>query len=178
MPSTIYEVELPNGQILEIEAPEGTPVETIKGRAKQYQFEQKRAEIAKNQGPDLDPTEGMSTFEKVAAGFGKSIYDTGRGLGQLVGAVSQEDVDRARELDAPLMNTKAGLGGNIAGQAAQIAIPIPAGAAIKATSWAGKAAPLVGAAARGGAFGASQGVGTGESRLGNAAETAAWGAGG
>lgn len=134
--------------------------------------------FAAKQEPAFDPTEGMSTFEKVAAGFGKSIYDTGRGIGQLFGAVSQEDVDRARELDAPLMNTKAGLGGNIAGQAAQIAVPIPAGAAIKATSWAGRGAPLVGAAARGGAFGASQGVGTGESRLGNAAETAAWGAGG
>ena len=36
-----------------------------------------------------DPTEGMGTFQKAAAGFGKSLYDTARGIGQLVGAVDE-----------------------------------------------------------------------------------------
>ena len=112
-------------------------------------------EFAQRVGHKLapDPTEGMSGVERFAAGVGKSIYDTGRGIGQLFGMVDEADIARARELDRPLMETGAGLAGNIAGQTAQVMTPIPAGAAIKATSWAGKAAPYVGAAARSGAFG-------------------------
>lgn len=176
MPSTIYEVELPNGQILEIEAPEGTPVETIKGRAKQYQFEQKRAALAADDGPALDPTEGMSTFDKVAAGAGKSLHDTWRGLKQLTGNMSREEVDQARAIDAPLMNTKAGMGGNIAGAIGQVLIP--GGAAARYGSLAPKLAAGVraatlpktigGAMLQGGALGALQPVGTGDSRAVNA----------
>ncbi len=119
MPNAIFEVELPDGKILEIEAPDNTPPESIKQRAKQFMFEQKRDELTRRNGTDGgNPTAGMSTFDKVAAGFGKSIYDTGRGIGQLAGMVDSGDVERARALDAPLMATKAGLGGNIAGQAA------------------------------------------------------------
>jgi hypothetical protein len=65
-----------------------------------------------------DPTEGMSTFQKVAAGAGKAFYDVGRGVGQRLGLVSQEDIDAAKKLDAPLMNTGAGTAGNIAGNLA------------------------------------------------------------
>lgn len=101
----------------------------------------------------INPTEGMNWFDLAAAGFGKSVYDTGRGVGQLFGMVDEADIEEARRLDSPLMGTTSGLLGNIAGQTAQIAAPIPAGAALKATAWAGKAAPYVGAAARAGAFG-------------------------
>jgi hypothetical protein len=65
-----------------------------------------------------DPTEGMSTFDKVAAGFGKSIVDTGRGLGQMVGLVDRKDVSEARKRDAALMETTAGTVGNFAGDVA------------------------------------------------------------
>jgi hypothetical protein len=68
-----------------------------------------------------DPTEGMSGVEKFRAGVGKAFYDVARGAGQLVGAVSREDVAESRSLDAPLMDTGAGMAGNIAGNVALFA---------------------------------------------------------
>jgi hypothetical protein len=77
-------------------------------------------------GPTLapltaDPTDGMSTFDKLAAGFGKAIVDTGRGLGQMVGAVSRDDVADSRKLDSALMKTTPGKVGNFAGNVAILA---------------------------------------------------------
>lgn len=60
-----------------------------------------------------DPTEGMSTTEKVLAGAGKSVTDIGRSvkrLGNMVG-IGDYTAERAAEdqkLDQPLMNTTAG----------------------------------------------------------------------
>lgn len=70
---------------------------------------------------NVDPTEGMSTFEKTAAGMGKAFTDLGRGAGQLVGLTSRGDVEESRRLDAPLMKTTAGTVGNIAGNVAALA---------------------------------------------------------
>lgn len=90
------------------------------------------------------PTAGMGTVNRLRAGYGKSIYDLGRGAGQYVGAVSREDVQRSRELDAPLMDTTAGkigyVGGMIANTAPAAMIP--------------GANTLAGAAAIGGGVGA------------------------
>lgn len=108
------------------------------------------------------------------AGAGKSLADTGRGLGQLTGAVSQSEVDESRRLDADLMDTGAGFVGNVGGQVAQMWVP--GGMAVKGASFAGRAAPVVGAAASGGAFSATQPVATGETRAGNAAFGAGAGA--
>jgi hypothetical protein len=58
---------------------------------------------------------GMSMGERLAAGAGKAVYDTGRGLGQILGKVSKEDVAKAREQDQALMRTKAGITGNVLG---------------------------------------------------------------
>ena len=69
----------------------------------------------------LDPTEGMSTTQKVLAGTGKAMVDAGRGVGQMVGLVDQKDIDEAKKLDAPLMNTGAGTAGNILGNIATLA---------------------------------------------------------
>lgn len=68
-----------------------------------------------------DPTDGMSRVDKFRAGMGKAMTDLARGAGQLVGAVSREDVEQARKLDAPLMNTGAGVAGNLAGNVAMLA---------------------------------------------------------
>lgn len=65
-----------------------------------------------------DPTEGMSTFEKLAAGVGKGMTDMARGAGQVLGLVSRKDVEDARRLDAPLMKTTAGQFGNVVGNLA------------------------------------------------------------
>lgn len=183
MPNAIFEVELPDGKILEIEAPADTSPDTIKQRAKQYRYEAMKAEIDRKNGTDGgDPTAGMSTFDKVAAGAGKSLYDTWRGIKQLTGNMSREEVDREKQLDAALMKTGAGKAGYIGGTVASIVGPgvgLKAGAAVPQLA---RSAPALSAAARaflpntvkgaalqGGAIGAMQPVGTGESRGMNAA---------
>lgn len=65
-----------------------------------------------------DATEGMSSLDKFRAGLGKSIVDTGRGLGQLVGAVDRQDVADSRRIDSDLMKTTEGKVGNFTGQVA------------------------------------------------------------
>jgi len=93
---------------------------------------------------NVDPTEGMSIFEKMAAGAGKAVYDIGRGAGQMLGLVSDKDVAKARELDAPLMATKSGVAGNILGNiltsVPAMMIPGGQGAAGAALTGAGMAA--------------------------------------
>lgn len=79
------------------------------------------APSAKQSDPAMNPTSDMNTFERFAAGAGKSITDAGRGLGQMVGLVDQKDIEESRRLDAPLMNTGAGTAGNIAGNVALLA---------------------------------------------------------
>jgi hypothetical protein len=68
--------------------------------------------------PTYSPTEGMSNTELFLAGAGKALTDLGRGVGQVVGLVSRKDVAESRRLDKPLMNTGAGLTGNIVGNVA------------------------------------------------------------
>lgn len=80
-----------------------------------------------------------SGLKNFAAGVGKAIYDTGRGLGQLVGAVSADDVKESRRLDKDLMDTGAGLAGNIAGN---VGIALAPGGLVKG---AGMAANALGA---------------------------------
>lgn len=188
-----YEITSPDGKKFQIDAPEGATQEQALayaqqhfaggGESKQQKYERLLAENERRNPsdpnhPSNNPTTGMSAFDKFLAGMGKSVHDTGRGLGQLVGLSDEADVARDRELDAPLMETGAGFAGNVTGQAVQMAMPVPAGAALKATSWAGRAAPYVGAAARSGAFGGLQGVAEGESRVANAGQGAALGAAG
>lgn len=115
-----------------------------------------------------DPTEGMNTTDKFLAGTGKAFADLGRGVGQLVGLTSQEDIDEAKRLDAPLMRTTAGTVGNVTGN---VAAALP-------TVFIPGAQGLGGAAAVGAIMGATQPVATGESRLTNTALGAGAGAGG
>jgi hypothetical protein len=65
------------------------------------------------------PTSGMSGFDKFRAGWGKAAVDIGRGAGQLVGAVSREDVAKSRVRDAPLMHG-AGRAGHFLGGIADV----------------------------------------------------------
>lgn len=139
------------------------------------------AEIRKMRGAEpapmkMDPTEGMSTFDKVAAGVGGSVVNTARGIGQLFGAVSQQEVDEAAARDKALNDTTEGAVGNVGGQIAQLVLP--AGAVTKGLQAANVGTRLLaggakGAIARAGAgsaaYGATQPVLTGETRAGNAA---------
>jgi len=118
--------------------------------------------------PEVDPTEGMSGMQKYMAGLGKSVVDIGRGVGQITGLVGQEAIDEAKALDAPLMKTGAGIGGNITGNI--LAAVAPGGllsragniAKIPGMAAAGQAmlAPpmTLGGAAIGAGMGAAQGA--------------------
>lgn len=111
--------------------------------------------------PD-DPTDGNSFLENALIGYGRAGMQTARGVGQLLGVVDNADVDEARRLDAPLMNTAGGKVGNFVGQAHQMmAMPGVAGGA-------GRLAPFINAGLQGGVFNALQETGTGESRKMNA----------
>lgn len=109
----IYTVQGPDGRTYKIEGPAGATAEQL------GQFIM--ASSRKNE-PAYDPTEGMSTTERFLAGAGKAMVDLGRGAGQLVGLVSNEDVAESRKRDAALMNTGAGKAGNFFGNVAA-AIP-------------------------------------------------------
>lgn len=115
-----------------------------------------------------DPTEGMSATDKFLAGIGKGMTDLARGAGQRLGLVSQSDIDEARKLDAPLMNTTGGKVGNFVSTVAP---------AVVAAGLPG-AQTLAGAAAYGAAQNLLQPTGTGESALKNAALGAGFGAAG
>jgi len=116
------DVTLPNGVTIS-GIPEGTnkwkiaEIAISKGLARPEDFGQESA----------DPTEGMSGFDKFRAGWGKSVYDLGRGAGQLLGLVDRGDVQASRERDAPLLGTTAGrmgyLGGAVANSLPAAAIP-------------------------------------------------------
>jgi hypothetical protein len=110
----------------------------------------------------------MGFMDKLNAGAGKAFADLGRGVGQKVGLVSNEDVKESRRLDAPLMKTGAGIAGNIGANVAMLAPAslIPGAASVPA------------AAAIGGTVGALQpSASTGEAFL-NTGMGAAGGAGG
>jgi hypothetical protein len=156
----------------------------------------------------FDPSEGGGTLsigpfdtgihtpqflDRALAGAGKAISDTGQGLRQLGSYVGvgdkdaiQSQIDQARLTDAPLMNTGAGIAGNVLGNVATMVGPSALlGAAGKAAQiprlvQAGEALmlpkTLPGAAGVGAAMGAAQPTETGENRLLNAGIGAAGGA--
>ena len=109
-----YRITAPDGGTYEVTAPDTASEAEVMAYAQQnYQ--------AKPAPMNVDPTEGMSGLDKFRAGVGKAFYDVGRGAGQLVGLVSRDDVAESRKLDAPLMNSGAGVAGNLAGNVALLA---------------------------------------------------------
>lgn len=106
-------------------------------------------------GPD--PTEGMSTAEKFLAGAGKAMTDVYRGARQIFMGDNQQQIDESRRLDAPLMKTKAGMAGNIAGNIGTMA----------GTALIPGANTVSGSAVVGSVLGGLSPVATGESRLDN-----------
>lgn len=128
-------------------------------------------EPAKRKSDAIDrtnPIDGMSGMDKFLAGTGKAMVDTGRGIGQLFGAVSRGDVAESRKRDAPLMDTGSGVAGNVVGTAAMLA----------PTAWIPGANTIAGAGAIGAVTGALQpSVSTGETAM-NIGAGGAGGAGG
>lgn len=160
------DVRLPDGTVIK-NVPEGTTRAQLvqKLQANGMAVPQEWMTQPSQQAPATvyDPTEGMSGFDKFAAGLGKAMVDVGRGVRQYlpesVGGLSGDDIAEARQLDAPLMKTGAGMAGNIVGNVAMAA----------PTALIPGAASIPGAAAIGAAYGALQpGVDAGE-RLTNTA---------
>lgn len=127
-------------------------------------------------GPAEPPSDPTGSFgQNVAAGMGKAVYDVGRGAGQMlrqgieavtpaklsiadaVGLPTQADIDEARRLDAPLMETGGGQTGNVLGNVAMFA----------PTSMIPGANTVTGAGVVGGIMGALQPTSGDESRLKN-----------
>lgn len=75
-------------------------------------------------------------LDRGLAGAGKGMADLARGVGQLTGKVSRDDVAESRKNDAPLMNTTAGQLGNVGGN---VAAALPAAFMPGANTVAGSA---------------------------------------
>ena len=109
--------------------------------------------LTKYTRPKIDPTADMSTYDKVTAGAGKAIYDTGRGIKQLgilagntLNLVSDEAVDKSfererevAEQDQALMDTTAGKVGYGVGL---IGTAVTPGVVLKGAGLAAKGAGL------------------------------------
>ena len=150
------------------------------------------AELTGISEEDLNPTTGMSFGRKFLSGMGASVDSSIKGVQQLgymaadqIPGVDlsqqrdqiQSEIDTAKVRDRPLMDTGAGLAGNIAGYGLQIAGP---GVAASGTRLAGAVLPTTfrGAAAQGAALGTLQPVASDESRMANAGMGAVAGIGG
>lgn len=132
-----------------------------------------------------------SFLQNYYAGIGQSAVNTGRGIGQIarhlmpdrlangIGLPTQEDIDNAKKLDAPLLSTGGGMVGNIAGNIALTALPGMAAAKYgKAIPYIGKGISALGELvsapkgllpniAGGAIIGATQPVASEDSRAGN-----------
>jgi hypothetical protein len=158
---TTYRINAPDGSSWEVTAPDGATEDAVMNYAKAQWAHSMRNKPAPKK---FDPTEDMTFGERMLAGAGKAFVDVGRGAGQMLGLVDQASIDEAKKLDAPLMETGAGLAGNIG--ANMLTAVLPGTNTVK------------GAAALGGVLSALQPTSTGESRMEKAATGAALGLGG
>lgn len=134
----IYTLQGPDGKTYKIEGPEGATAEQLAAV-----ITGQRAPTPKPEVPDF--TKDMGKGELFLAGVGKAFADLGRGAGQLVGLVDRADVERARELDRALMNTGAGIAGNVVGNIAGLAptVFIPGANTLAGSAAIGAAAGLL-----------------------------------
>ncbi len=145
----VYSIDIPGKGTFRVEsAKDLTPQQAYQAVSSQLDMERM-----------ADPTSGMSTGEKLAAGAGKAVSDLYLGAKERLGFASPQDVEESRKLDAPLMNTGAGKVGNVLGN---IGAFLP-------TMLIPGVNTYTGAAATGAAFGALQPTTKNESVLSNTA---------
>lgn len=127
---------------------------------------QRLVNMYKNQEPQSDATKNvvddMNGFERFAAGAGRSVVETGRGLRQVGAAIAdsvpgidlteyrralQSEINSAHERDRPLMETGTAKAGQFAGDLAQFLLPTGiaskvGGTALKAiNAWQSQSCP-------------------------------------
>lgn len=172
--------------IVENQALKGTPEFDTVARAYQSVRGDSNAKYkAMQTKPEVDPTEDMNILQTGAAGLGKMMVDTGRGVKQLLGIGDQkklqQTIDQEKEATKPLMDTWGGNIGNIAGQIGLAVLPggavaragnIARAPGMVAAGNAMMAPPMtLGGLGIGAGMGAAQGgiqpVATGETRAGN-----------
>lgn len=144
-----YKVQGPDGKVHVFEGPDGASPAQVEAFAAQTfgkpaappaDREQRLADQVAEDRARYSPTVGMSGAEKFAAGLGKSISDLWLGLRSLGGSPEvAAEIAESRARDKPLMDTGAGMAGNIAGQ---IGMAVAPGAAV---AGAGKLAAAAGA---------------------------------
>lgn len=105
------------------------------------------------------PTAEMSSGQKFLAGAGKAMADIGTGVGQLVGAIPDAQVEARKQRDAPLMDSGMARAGHLTGALASF---LPTALIPGANTASGSA--LIGAG-----IGAVQPIGKDDSRLTNTA---------
>ena len=119
-----YKVRDPQGNVREIQGPDGATDEQILSAAKSlFAAAPKEKDYRALQNVEqVDPAADMGQLERFNAGAGGAMTNAWEGAKQLVGAgPSAEEVRNRRELDKPLMNTGAGMAGNIGGNIAMLA---------------------------------------------------------
>lgn len=161
-----FRVTAPDGKTYDVEAPEGASEAEVMAYVQQNT---QAAPVAEE--PSVAGVESMSGTEKFMAGTGRGIVNTARGVRQIGAQVAdaatgglhvapgvsqqgrfprseaiQSEIDVARQLDAPLLATGAGMAGNVAGTASTM-IPlmaIPGANTVAGASLIGGASGFVG----------------------------------
>ena len=95
-----------------------------------------------------DPTTGMSTYERSMAGIGAGMMNVVQGAGNMAGLVDDETIAARKEIDAPLMDTTAGMMGQFGGEMVALAPLGAIGTGAKAVHAGVKAGGMLPTAAR------------------------------
>ena len=130
-----YEIETKDGIVIR-NIPDDVPPDSPDLQARVKQARQAKMQPSAEDRAMADPTRGMSTFDKLAAGAGKAIVDTGRGVAGLFSFGDAADANRkevieSRQRDKALMDTGAGFTGNLLGNVGMALAP---GGALKGAS--------------------------------------------
>lgn len=118
---TTYTVQGPSGKSYTIDGPEGATADQLGQVILANSREERVAAETARERVQYNPTNDMSTGDRLLAGIGRGYASVGRAVGQLVGLTNQNDVDAAKTTDAPLMGTTSGKVGSAIGTAASLA---------------------------------------------------------
>lgn len=143
---TTYTVQGPSGKSYTIDGPEGATADQLGQVILSQSHDERAAAEYHREKAQYDPTNDMSTGDRVLAGIGRGMTSVARGIGGLVGLQSDADTAQAKQIDAPLMATTSGKVGSAIGNAAAVAPAVLAAPASIAGAGTVSTAGLVGAA--------------------------------